>query len=345
MDAIYNVPQHAPPPPAVSLLPPENQSVTAHHPNIIVDPTNSSPSCPAMTQNTHEAVGALMGLHSTSTVFPTMPQNQQQMHQVLHQQAPSQQSHSLPNPVSPAPGEYLPQNAKEVLDLLRETGMSLTDAERAEVQACTRSKNKKKYDDTQIALEDRIFKMLEDFGSKALEMLCKYVPMPNSNEHGRLFYRILAGHCDAKKKEILNECLILIAMKWKKLSPPAEKGNDYQPDSWCKYMQQLFIVFRKNGLLFDWKRDFNEKGEFHGQMKTRWAKLRAIDPTFGTMKNKAQFDIDIDRKFWLAIKEKRLKSFENPIDCTQSVGFVLGRYVAFRGAKEHHKAITPLSCS
>jgi hypothetical protein len=44
-------------------------------------------------------------------------------------------------------------------------------------------------------------------------------------------------------------------------------------------------------------------------------------------------------KFWKAIKERVLKPFSDPVHATMMVQFVLGRYVAFRGSKEHHELL------
>jgi hypothetical protein len=66
-----------------------------------------------------------------------------------------------------------------------------------------------------------------------------------------------------------------------------------------------------------------------------WAAIQKNDPTFGTQSRKAEFDIDIDQKFWQVIRNGTIDPYNNPLDATQCVGFTLGRYVAFRGAIEH----------
>ena len=72
-------------------------------------------------------------------------------------------------------------------------------------------------------------------------------------------------------------------------------------------------------------------------MKDKWKQLRKEDRTFGTMKRKAEFDIDIDLKCREAIKNSVLRPYQDPLDCVQTVQFIFGRYIAFRGAKEHHE--------
>ena len=176
------------------------------------------------------------------------------------------------------------------------------------------------------------------FGGVAMEKLCIIVPVQNgSDEVDRLFYRVIGGDKNPKKQKIIDQCLILIAMKWKKTTPKAEIGQEYEPATFCKMIQQLFLVFRRKNILYDWKSDFNNKGEFHGQMKEKWRKTRLNDPTFGTMKRKAEFDIDVDRKVRIAIKDGSFKPFSDPKHLTMAVQFILGRYVAFRGASEHHE--------
>ena len=200
------------------------------------------------------------------------------------------------------------------------------------------SKNRKRHIDNQDKLELRFFLTLEESGGEAMDLLCLLVEADYNNKKtlDRSFYNIVGGSKDSTKKVILDRCLVLIGHKWRKKSPPKEVGKMYEPASFCKMMSNLFVVFERKGIKFDWKRDFNGKGEFHGQMKSKWILCKKKDPTFGTQQRKAQFDIDIDRKCRQKIVEGVIKLYTDPHHLTMGVQFIFGRICAFRGQKEHH---------
>ena len=126
--------------------------------------------------------------------------------------------------------------------------------------------------DNQDKLEINFFAMLEESGGEAMDLLCLLVEAEYNNKKtlDRAFCNIIGGSKDSIKRVILDRCLVLIGHKWRKLSPPKEKGQMYEPTSFCKMTTNLFVVFTRKGVKFDWKKDFNGKGEFHGQMKSKF---------------------------------------------------------------------------
>jgi hypothetical protein len=308
----------------------------------VIPPTDPSPEAPpAMTQNTSEAVGALMGLQANIPP-PPIAETQQQIIPNVQQTIPQQRQQNLqvqPIP-NPSPHTSVP-TTNDIFELIQANGFSgLTEDEQQEIAACHRGANHEKYIRNQDALEVRFFETLENFGGVAMEKLSQLAPVNDGTGlFDRLFYLLLSGEKTERKRVIVDRCMVLIAQKWRKLSPPKEAGDPYQPSAWNKMMQQLFLVFRQKGMKFDFKKDFNGKGEFHGQMKTKWAKIRLTDPTFGTQSRKAKFDIEVDRKFRQSIKDGIIKPYEDPIHATMTVQFTLGRYLAFRGSKEHHQLL------
>ena len=148
----------------------------------------------------------------------------------------------------------------------------------------------------QGTLEKRFFSTLEMSGGEAMKLLSNFCVAHSTEcqEQDRAFYNVLGGVKTHSKKLILDRCLTLIGFHWKKLRPKAEVGLAYEPNTFAKMMQQLFYVFKAKGTQHNWMRDFNLADEFHGQMKEKWTRIRQIDPTFGTMKQRAQFNIDID---------------------------------------------------
>ena len=47
-------------------------------------------------------------------------------------------------------------------------------------------------------------------------------------------------------------------------------------------MKQLFILFKKRGIQYNYKTDFNNDGEFHGVTLAMWEKAKEGDDKFGT---------------------------------------------------------------
>jgi hypothetical protein len=157
----------------------------------------------------------------------------------------------------------------------------------------------------------RWFQTIADHGGDILKSLLVQVPANYNNGRTRdyAFFNILGGEKDYEKTLILNKCCILCGMKWLCLSGP-NKGQALSPISFTKYMSIIFNEFRvKRDMAYDFKKDFNDKGQFHGVMITNWNKIRQNDPKFGTKQHQAQFDWEADSKIREAIKKGDLKPY------------------------------------
>jgi len=219
------------------------------------------------------------------------------------------------------------------------TGTGLTEEEIQFVDNVDEGKNKKQYDDSQLRYEKRFFQTVAEFGGDILAPLSKdQVANPHdTQEHNRLdhsFYSVCGGDKTADKHAIMNKCFILCGMKWQCLSGK-NKGKTIQPNSFCKMMQCLTYLFNRKGVKYLFNEDFNSKGDFHGVMKVIWREVRKKDPTFGTGANRARVDKSLVRKFIQAVRDKRLRPYEEPEHLLICVIFILGYCCGLRGSSEH----------
>ena len=182
----------------------------------------------------------------------------------------------------------------------------------------------------------RWFTTLQDHGGDILGSLLVMVTAEYSGGRTQdyAFFNILGGEKNPDKTSILNKCCILCGMKWLCLTGKA-KGQTLAPISFTKYMSTVFNEFRtKKGMTYDFKTDFNDKGQFHGVMIVNWNRIRQKDPKFGTKQHQAQFDWEADTKIRQAIKDGRLKPYKDPVHLQLVTLYVLGRMFLLRGCKE-----------
>jgi len=219
------------------------------------------------------------------------------------------------------------------------TGTGLTAEEQAFVEGVDEGKNKKAYDDSQTRYEKRFFETIAKYGGDTLSPLAKeMIANPHDlQEHMKVdhsFYSVVGGEKTADKHHILNKCFILCGMKWVCLSGP-KKGKRIQTNSFGKMMQCLTYLFNRKGVKYVFNEDFNAKGDFHGVMTKIWREERKVDPSFGTGANRARVDNALVRKFIQAIREKKIRPYEDPEHCLICVIFILGYYCGLRGSSEH----------
>ena len=181
----------------------------------------------------------------------------------------------------------------------------------------------------------RWFSTLEEHGGTLLKELLIVEPAnyAQGRVNGYCFFNMVGGSCDTFKHTILNHCLVLCGMKWLCLSG-ANKGKPLLPKSFCRYMGLIFAEFRKKGFEYDFRRDFDEKGDFHGVMIKRWETIRKQDPTYGVPKPHSDIDWELDRKVREAVNDGRLKPWDDPHHLQLVTCYVLGRFFLFRGCKE-----------
>ena len=65
-------------------------------------------------------------------------------------------------------------------------------------------------------------------------------------------------------------------------------------------MKELFIVFKKKGIKYNYKYDFNANGKFHGVVMKMWDEAKQKDPNFGTNQHRAYCDEEADVKIRVA---------------------------------------------
>jgi hypothetical protein len=197
-------------------------------------------------------------------------------------------------------------------------------------------KRSKKTEYKIVNLIKRWFSTIQDHGGDILCNLLVMVPADyaEGRTHDYAFFNVLGGEKNLDKTAILNKCCILCGMKWLCLSGKT-KGQTLAPISFTKYMSTIFNEFRmRKGMKYDFRTDFNDKGQFHGVMIVNWNRIRQKDPKFGTKQHQAQFDWEADTKIREAIKNGRLKPFKDPVHLQLVTLYVLGRMFLLRGCKE-----------
>jgi hypothetical protein len=203
--------------------------------------------------------------------------------------------------------------------------------------AANTGKRTKKTEDKITNLIKRWFTTIHDHGGDILRKNL-LIMEPAEYSGGRIqdyaFFNMLGGEKTPAKTAILNKCCILCGMKWLCLTGKG-KGKTLAPVSFTKYMSTIFNEFRmKKGMTYDFRTDFNDKGQFHGVMIVNWNRIRQKDPKFGTKQHQAQFDWEADTKIRDAIQDGRLKPYKDPVHLQLVVLYVLGRQFLLRGCKE-----------
>jgi len=206
--------------------------------------------------------------------------------------------------------------ADQIANSLRKDGITgLSEAERAEVANCKRGKNKSKYMNTQASLKKRFFDTLATYGGHLAVLAQEEKPNPyDLSEESPLdkrWFAVVGGPKNASKKKIINDSFVCVFKKWTCKSGP-KIGQQYEPSTFDKYMEQLTLVFQDAGVQHSYSQDFNKGGEFHGVVLEKWEQIRKQDLTFGTGKNRARVDSDIFTMFVSAIRNGDIRPYEDP---------------------------------
>jgi hypothetical protein len=240
----------------------------------------------------------------------------------------------------PAPLELIMTDADEIAKALEMDNNESLDFDDKELELLGTAENqgkRTKKTETKIQkLVERWFETLRLHGGTILENLLVKAPADycDGRKEDFAFFNVLGGEKTYGKTLILNKCCILCGMKWLCLNG-TNKGKPLSPKSFTKYMGIIFFEFKsKRGLKYDFKTDFDEKGQFHSVMIVSWHNIRLKDPSFGTRKHNAQFDWEADPKIRKAITDGVLKPYENPEHLLLVVLYVLGRMFLLRGCKE-----------
>jgi hypothetical protein len=203
----------------------------------------------------------------------------------------------------------------------------------------TSTVNTKRYEKGKQGIENRFFDTIDKFGRTQMKQLLHYTMGTFVKE--RLFYVKLRGEPTEEKRFVLNKCLVLIVLKWRnncKTRPGY--GGPLQPSTWETLLKNLFAVFKKKNIQFNFATDFNGDGEYHAVLKAQGKLEMEKDPKFGTGIMTSSIDVDADKK----IRDKFNSGEFNPFssDTTEIaydhrrkfVIFILGRYFFLRGRTE-----------
>jgi hypothetical protein len=192
--------------------------------------------------------------------------------------------------------------------LKQQGGMDLPEDAKATVQNCKCGKTQTKYLNNQEAVECRMFNTIQKYGGDTLKPLLEIVTCqhPTRKEvHDYAFYNHLKGLKTLAKHKILNQGFTTCALTWKSKNFGGKKS--LQPNSFIHYMKLLSYIFWQKGILYQFDKDFNVRGKFHGVAIDYWHKIHKDDPTFGMGVNVAEFVQDYDKHTHQIILEGKLK--------------------------------------
>jgi len=201
-------------------------------------------------------------------------------------------------------------------------------------------KNSKKYNNTQESLEKRFMDTLtkcggtESFQSLGTEMVANPFDLSEQSPVDYKFYSVVGGKKNADKHKIMNDALVLCAMKFHHQTGK-NKGKQHEPSAFAKCMDQLSCVFKEKGIEHTYSNHFNKKGQFHGILKKKWSDICKMNPNFGAAPNKARAEQVLYRKFISAIRNGDITPHTNRKHLCLCVIFILGFYCGLRGSKEH----------
>ena len=80
--------------------------------------------------------------------------------------------------------------------------------------------------------------------------------------------------------------LTYCAVKWRCLRGN-KRGESLESTTFEQKIKEPFIIFNTNRITYNYKKEFNNTGEFHRV---------CLDPKFGTNQNRDNFDKDADKK-------------------------------------------------
>ena len=261
-----------------------------------------------------------------------LPKNQPQQQVDPSLRVEQQWQHPPQAPTNP----YQNSLAFQVAQHMEQDGLAHADLsakDQSLVDNCKSGGNSADYMAAQARQETQFFKTLREFGGPSVkdlleQVVCWYDPNGGTDY---AFYNIVGGPKDPCKKAILNKCLVLCALKWKH----KDNGKPLQPNTFSKYMQQLFYVFSRKGVRYDFKKDFDHAGGFQGIIQDKWKEIRKTDSTFGVNPNRKRVDSSYLKLLRKAIEDGVIKPYEDPLDCLGLMIFTNGFFCGLRGREEH----------
>jgi hypothetical protein len=244
------------------------------------------------------------------------------------------------------------ENKLERLVELLGTGVdkfhNLDEAQKAIVRDCKRGSTSKANIQTKERMKLKMEDTIRDHGTQEMIdlLLGGDVKVPvRYNGYSKAadkldypMYNLLSGPRTSAKKEIINKLLTLAALTWKITKGKADKiGQPYQPITFEKYLNYLFIEWKRIEIMYDFKKDFNSKGQFHGVLLDIWKKWMKEHPNdgFGTGSRQATIDPNAHSILIASMEAGTFKPKEDPFDLLLAVMYINGRYLGFRGSDDH----------
>ncbi|CAB9521406.1 unknown protein (Partial), partial [Seminavis robusta] len=232
--------------------------------------------------------------------------------------------------------------AQRVLELAHEHGFDGMSTEKQNlVKNTKRGKNTKETETRKVSNENRFFQILKDHGGKPFEPLLQKVPVryngysKDAKALDYAFFNVLGFSRDKQTHDILNKACIVVGLNLnKKIGKNGTKGDPFQPNSTEQFFRGAFAVLKRKGIQFDFDKDFNSPGEFHGVMKEHWASIRKVDKTFATNKERKRIKENVLKLACKAVREGVIK-ITNRHDVFLSVHFNNGLFLCFRGKGDH----------
>ena len=98
------------------------------------------------------------------------------------------------------------------------------------------------------------------------------------------------------------------------------KGEILEASSFEQNMRVLFRTFSAHGMLYDYKKDFNSNGEFHGAVMEKWNLQKKKETKFATYQNRAKVDFEADAK----IREAHRGNIIDPYQAIKTKKIICG---------------------
>ena len=195
------------------------------------------------------------------------------------------------------------------------------------------NKNTKPYTRRTNKLEEQFFRIIvettKDKDEFIHDMCTNMIFNESTLEDDREFYSLLSGEKSGSKKLILNRCCNIYTLNIQ--NTKTKQPLDFTTQN--QYLKQVFGIFHQKGILYRMG-DFYGDGGLLGVVKQDYENKLEEDNTLGTNRTKAEFDELGELKYQTALREGKLKPFEDNTDLLRCLVMGMGMKCGFRGRKE-----------
>ena len=182
----------------------------------------------------------------------------------------------------------------------------------------------------------RFWSTINEHGDDLLRSLLVEVPANYAKGHltDKRFYNVLGGEKCHYKHKIFNEIFSICVNRWL-CTTGKRKGKHLKPGIFEQHMKLISYDFEKKGILYNYKADFNEYGQFHGAAITLWEEQQKKDSKFATKENQKRAPADFMDKMNAAMLDGTLDYKNNPDHLQKCAIAAHGYNCGLRGQKEH----------